>query len=292
MMDKEWLFFYDVHYVIFGIAFTLVACSCLYASIRARNTSILFAKSSLQYAAVNGIFIVFASSQALILLLYRTKKEEASLSALDFEQFLLNIGFPCLMTVYIRIGYHCLESLKGHYARFVFHFVVLQCYLFIIVDMLERTVPSGPNVIVNMDYWYNFISFFVVCALFSIIVYIKIFCRGSFDISDQVKNSKVLSVDIAEELYSETDGNDVTETEGESSENKESVVTFVVLCIGIGCVTIYVCILAGTRAMWDNNADMESWHSWMYANVLRFIELGNVVMMSYFTHGLTRKGNH
>ena len=71
----DWQLIHEVHYVCFGMAFLLVAGLCLRASIRARYT-LFFAKSRVHYA-VNGVFVIFTTSRALILLLHRYVNEEA-----------------------------------------------------------------------------------------------------------------------------------------------------------------------------------------------------------------------
>ena len=73
------------------------------------------------------------------------------------------------------------------------------------------------------------------------------------------------------------------------SSNTDPIVTFAILPIGISCVVIKLCIMAGILKVCDGDMDMESWDSLMYANVLRMIELGNAAMMSYFRHCTTLK---
>ena len=281
-MDKGWQLTYEVHYVSFGMAFLLLAGLCLRASIRARYTS-FFAKSRVHYA-VNTVFVIFSTSRALILLLHRYVNEEAIQSSL-VERFLFNIGFPCLITVYTRTCYHCQEWLKDH-ARLVFCLVVSQFYLFIAADILKTMVPYDERVILNIDHVLIFCSF--LCGLCAIIVYARIFYSDCSDISNDMKKSNVLwlSVDIIEGQDGGTEANDMNKTR---NSNTESIVTFAILCTGISCVVIKLCIMAGILKVWDGDMDMESWDSLMYANILRMIELGNAAMMSYFIHCTTLK---
>ncbi|CAB4009703.1 Hypothetical predicted protein [Paramuricea clavata] len=267
-MDKGWQLTYEVHYVSFGMAFLLLAGLCLRASIRARNTS-FFAKSRVHYA-VNTVFVIFSTSRALILLLHRYVNEEAIQSSL-VERFLFNIGFPCLITAYTRTCYHCQEWLKDH-ARLVFCLVASQFYLFIAADILKTMVSYDERVILNIDHVLIFCSF--LCGLCAIIVYAKIFCSDS-------------SVDIIEGQDGGTEANVNDMNKTRSSNTVPIRVTFAILCIGISCVVIKLCIMAEILKVWHGDMDMESWDSLMYANILRMIELGNAAMMSYFIHCTT-----
>jgi hypothetical protein len=259
------------------MAFLLVAGLCLRASIRARYT-LFFAKSRVHYA-VNGVFVIFTTSRALILLLHRYVNEEAIQS--PFERFLFNIGFPCLITAYTRICYPCQERLKDH-ARLVFYLVVSQFYLFIAADILKIMVSYDERVILNINYVLIFCSF--LCGLCAIIVYAKIFYSDCSGISNDMKKSNVLSVDIIEGQDGETEANDMNKTR---NSNTDPIVTFAILCTGISCVVIKLCSVAGILKVWDGDMDMESWDSLIYANILRMIELGNAAMMSYFIHCTT-----
>jgi hypothetical protein len=272
-MDEEWQLAYDVHYMIFGMAFLLLTGSSIYALIRGRNMPL----SRINYA-VNGVFVIFTASRALILLLHRYINEETHRSPLAFERFLFNVGFPCLVTAFTRICYLGLEHGVNH-AQLAFDLVVVQCYLFVIAESLETTLPCDQHVVQNI------ISLLAVgslmCGLCAMIAYGKISYDDTSDVCTQMEKSNVVSVDIVERPNCKTEGNDMEKTR---SENRESTVTAVISCIGGSCAVMKLWVISGILKVWDGDMDMESWYSLMYANILRMIELGNSAMMLYLIH--------
>ena len=269
----DWQLIYEVHYVSFGMAFLLMAGLCLRASIRGHNT-LFFSKSRVHHT-VNGIFVIFSTSRALILLLHRHVNTESTQSS--FERLLLDVGLPCLITAYTRIFYHCQDCIKD-YERLVFCLVVLQYYLFIVADILQTMVSYDERESLNIDRVLIFCSF--LCGLCAIVVSAKIFYSDSSDISNDMKKSNVLDVDIIEGQDAETKVNVMNKRR---SSNTEPIVTFAITCIGISCVVIKLCIMAGILKVWDGDMDMESWGSWIYANILRMIVLGNAALMYVYT---------
>ena len=268
-MDKAWQLDYDVHTRIFGLAFLLLAGLCAYASICASDT--FFAKPRVGYA-VNGVFVLFTSSRAFILLLNRPTNEEGDRSPLAFERFLFNIGFPCLMTAYIRMCYHCLGILKDH-TNTVFYLVVFQCYLFIIGDTFKATGLSDQCMVTNIIYILNACAF--LCGLSAIIVYEKIFYSKSSDNGTQINEFELVSVDSAKGLNCKAAVID----HKTKSANAERIITFVILLIGISCAMMKLGVM--TRIF--EASDCIYMKSWEYATILRMIEMGNGLMLWHVT---------
>ena len=250
-MDKAWQLDYDVFTRIFGLAFLLLAGFCAYASICASNT--FFAKSRVSYA-VNGVFVLFTSSRAFILLLNKPTKEEEDRS--PYERFLFNIGFPCLFTAYIRSCYHCQWIPIDHMTK-AFYLIISQCFLFIIGDTFEATGLSDQCTETNIIYILNSCAF--LCGLPAIIVYMKIFYSSSSDNGTHINEFEHVSV-----IDSKT-----------KSANTEPIITLGILFIGISCAVIKLGIM--TRIFETSDSiDMKSWE---YATILRMIEMGNGFML-------------
>ena len=216
-MTKEWRLLYEIHHIIFGIAFLLLAGSCLYAVIRAQNNS-PFNKSRISYA-VNAVFIIFYFSRALTLLLHAYGSGELS------TKFIFNIGWPCLMTANaytIRSRFKCLK----YRAR---NMVVLQCYAFIIIEIAETTVPDGPHIGLHIHFLLAFCLF--VCGVCAYIVHAKIFVSSTFDISKYRKDMTKLdslNAEIIEVSNCEKEGEDVVDNRRGAC--IEVIVTFLIFC--------------------------------------------------------------
>jgi hypothetical protein len=279
-MEQGWQMAYDVHARDFGLAFLLLASLCAYVWIRGRNTS-FFGRSRVGFA-VNGVFVLFTSSRAFILLSNRYIKEERNQTPLAFERFLFNIGFPCLLTAYIRICYHCLGNLKDHTST-ILYLIVAQCYLFIIGDTLEETVLWDQRTVTKIIHILN--SCALLCGLFAIIVYVKIFYSdSSHSDSNQINDFKLLSVDTSERINCEDVVIDRNNTKASKGANTEQIITLVTLLIGISCVVMKLCIMTRLFEVSDDDFDVKkSWRSLEYATIFRIFELGNSFMLWHLT---------
>ena len=278
-MKEKWHLAYEVHRVFFGTSFLLLTGSCLRVMIRATNTKTLFTKSRISYT-INAVVVIFTLSRALALLLHGYVNDEAIPAIFAFENFLFNIGFPCLIAAYTRMIYPCLEYLKDR-ARCLFNMVFVQCYIFIIAGIAEATDPYGQHV----SSYVNFIlsSSSMLCSLCAFIAYAKTFRSNS---SNDIEKSNGLTVEIINTTSSETTANDMNERKATI---KENTVTVSIACIWVVCVVIRSCIMTGNLKDLGNDIDVESWYSWMYANVLRVIELGNAAIMSNLVQRVTLK---
>ena len=277
-MDKTWQQDFDVHARIFGLAFLLLAGVCAYASVCASST--FFAKARVGYA-VNGVFVLFTSSRAFILLLNRSTNEERDRSPLAFERFLFNIGFPCLLTAYIRMCYHCLGILKDH-TNTVLYLVVFQCYLFIIGDTFKATGLADQCMVINIIYILNACAF--LCGLSAIIVCEKMFFSNSSGNRTQINEFELVSVDTANGLICKAA---VIDHKAKSA-NAEPIITFVILLIGISCAMVKLGIM--TRVF--EASDCIYMKSREYATILRMIEMGNGLMLWHLTKRIKFDESH
>ncbi len=285
-MKEEWQLVYEVHYIFFGLAFLSLSGSWIRAMVHARNPPLHdFAKSRI-FCAINTALVIFTSSRALLLLLHGYVNDESVPSDLAFDQFLFNIGFPCLIAAYTRTIYPCLESPK-HRARCVLAIVLVQCYFFIVAEIIETTVSDGQRICQYINIILSSSSFlFGQCAL---IFYAKTFFSNSSDVSTHTKNLDGLSVDTVEEATFEMKPYEMYQW---SATYREKIATFLILCIWISCVVMRSLIVTGDLKFWDNDIGMDSWYSWIYANVLRIIELGNAAIMSRLVQHITLKPSH
>ncbi len=214
-----------------------------------------------------------------------TLNDESVPSVLAFDQFLFNIGFPCLIAAYTRIIYPCLQYLKDR-ARGVFNIVMVQCYFFIVAEIVETTVPFGQRACQFINIMLSSSSF--LFGLGALIFYAKTFFSNN-DFSTDMKNSDGLSVDIVKKTTCEMK---VYEKNQWSATYRGKIVTFLILFIWISCVVIRSCIVTGDLKLWGNDIGVDSWYSWIYANVLRMIELGNAAIMSRLVQRITLKRSH
>ncbi|CAB3986431.1 Hypothetical predicted protein [Paramuricea clavata] len=276
-MKEKWHLAYEVHRVFFGTAFLLLTCSCLRAMIRATNTTPLFTKSRISYA-INAVLVFFTLSRALALLLHGYVNDEAILTVFALDEFLLNIGFPCLIAAYTRMIYPWLAYLK-HRVRRVFNILIVQCYIFILAGIAGTTYDQHVSLYVKLI----LPSCSILCALCAFITYAKTFYSNS---SNDIEKSNDLTVGIINTTSCETAANDMNERKGTTEEN---IVTVSISCIWIICVVVWGCIVSGNLKRWESDIYVESWYSWMYANVLRMIELGNAAIMSRLVQRVTLK---
>jgi hypothetical protein len=110
--------------------------------------------------------------------------------------------------------------------------------------------------------------------------------KDSFGSTKKLNNLTVPPIDIME------DGNP-TQTNAKvrmSATTRQPKLVLGISCISVACVVIRSCnFFGGNLKSWNNDMDMESWQSWMYANVFRAVELGNVAIMSHLVHRITLK---
>ena len=276
-MKGKWHLAYEVHRVFFGTAFLLLTGSCLRAMIRATNTKTLFTKSRISYA-INAVLVFFTLSRALALLLHGYVNDEAIPTVFALEEFLVNIGFPCLIAAYTRMIYPCLEYLK-HRVRRVFNILIVQCYIFILAGIAGTTYDQHVSLYVKLI----LPSCSILCALCAFIAYAKTFYSNC---SNDIEKSNDLPVEIINTTSCETAANDMNKRKGTIEEN---IVTVSISCIWIICFVIWGYIVSGNLKQWESDIDVESWYSWAYANVLRMIELGNAAIMSNLVQRVTLK---
>ena len=261
------------------MAFALLTAWCLSVLIHARN-SLPTTKYRLSYA-INGALVIFNINQALMLLLHRYLSDEVAAALLTFEKFLFKLGFPCLIAGYIRISYPCLDYRNGR-TRFVFNLLVLQSCLFIISDIVETRLSY-------VEPFERFVLFINIIISVVSLIY-AIFCsmrhNDYCESTKKLDNLSTLAIDMKE---------DENPTRSSAEKKMHSTIRQPMLALGIssisvGCVVIRSCIfINGNLKSWNNDIDMESWYSWMYANIFRGVELGNVVAMSYLVHRITLK---
>ena len=263
-MDKPWQLDYDVYTRIFGLAFLLLTGLRAYASICASNT--FFTRSRVGYA-VNGVFILFTSSRAFILLLNRPANEEGDRS--PYERFLFNIGFPCLLTAYIRLCYHCLWIPK-HHMNNAFYLVVSQSFFFIIGDTFEAMGFSDQCTEASIIDVLNSCAF--LCGLSAIIVYVKVFYNNSFDNGTDINEFELVSVVTTTGIHYKAA---VIDNKTKSASCTEPIITLVILFIGTSCAVIKLGIM--TRLF--QASDSIYMKSWEYATILRMIEMGSGFML-------------
>ncbi len=279
-MKEEWQLAYELHGIFFGIAFLLLTVSYIRAMICASDTTPLFSEFHV-HSAINAVLVMFTSSRAFVLLLHAYIKDEAVTSVLDFDKFLFNISFPCLIAAYTGIIYPCLKYLKDR-AQSVFDIVLLQCYLFMIAEISEITIPFGQHISLYISFILMFLSF--LCGVCALISYTKTIYTNSFDISNDGRKSAGISVEISEETKCETDAYHMNTWKG-----IDNIVTVSLSCIWIACVMIRMCIRSGILKTWGNDIGMDTWYSWLYASVLYLIELGSAAIMSHLVQRITLK---
>jgi hypothetical protein len=282
-MKEEWDLIYELHYIFFGVAFLFLTAWRVHAIIQACKTPLLV-KSRINYA-VNTVLLIFTSSRALVLLLHGYGNNESASLILATHKFLFNIGFPCLIAAYTCIIYPYLEYLKDR-ERCVLAIVLVQSYLFIAAETVETTIPYGQHVSLYINFILSSSSFLFV--LWALIFYTKSFFSKSSDISMVAKNSDSLSVDIVEEKTHEMKPHKMNS----GSATYREIVALFILLIWISCAVIWSCIMTGDLKVWNNDICMDSWYSWMYANVLRMIELINAAVMLRLIQHVTLKPSH
>ena len=277
-MQERWQLVYKVQYIFFGIAFLLLTGSCVCAMIRSRNTA-RFTKTHISYA-INAVLVLFTSSRALVFVLHGYVKVETVPAVFSSDKFLFNIGFPCLIAAYSRAIYPCLKYLKDRIRR-VFEIVLVQCYVFVVAEIVETTVLDDQHISLHV----HFILSASFC-LFVLSVNGRNLFRSSSDISNNTKQMNSLSVQIIEETNCKTEDNDMTKRRSVIS---EKIVSVSILSIGVACFVIRSCIMTGNIKEWGDDIEMESWYSWVLAAVLRMIELGNAAVMSHLIQRVTLK---
>jgi hypothetical protein len=249
--------------------------------IRSRNTA-RFTKSHISYA-INAVLVLFTSSRALVLVLHGYVKVETVPAVISSDKFLFNIGFPCLIAAYSRAIYPCLKYLKDRIRR-VFEIVLVQCYVFVVAEIVEATVLDDQHISLHVH--------FILCAsfclygLFVLIVNGRNLFRSSSDIGNNTKQMNSLSVQIIEETNCKTEDHDMTKRRSVIS---EKIVSVSILSIGVACFVMRSCIMTGNIKEWGDDIEMESWYSWLLAAVLRMIELGNAAVMSHVIQRVTLK---
>jgi hypothetical protein len=263
---------------IFGIAFLLLTGSCVRAMIRFRNTT-RFTKTHISYA-INAVLVLFTSSRALVFVLHGYVKVETVPAVFSSDKCLFNIGFPCLIAAYSSAIYPCLKYLKDRIRR-VFEIVLVQCYVFVVAEIVETTVLDDQHISLHV----HFILSASFC-LFVLSVNGRNLFRSSSDISNNTKQMNSLSVQIIEETNCKTEDNDMTKRRSVIS---EKIVSVSILSIGVACFVIRSCIMTGNIKEWGDDIEMESWYSWVLAAVLRMIELGNAAVMSHLVQRVTLK---
>ena len=279
-MTVDWQLTYEIHYTIFGVAFALLTAWCLSVLIHARN-SLSTTKYRLCYS-MNGALVIFNINQALMLLLHRYLSDEVAAALLAFDKFLFKLGFPCLIAGYVCIPYPCFDYLNDR-TRFVFNLLVLQCCLFIISDIVETGLSYGEQ----FERLVLFIN--IIISVVSLIY--AIFCSIRHDdyceSTKKMDNLPGLAIDIKED-ENPTLSSAKNKIHGTT---RQPVLALGISCISVACVVIRSCIFTnGNLKSWNNaDIDMENWYSWIYANVFRGVELGNVAAMSYLVHHITLK---
>ena len=280
-MQERWQLVYKVQSIFFGIAFLLLTGSCVRTIIRSRNTT-RFTKTHISYA-INAVLVLFTSSRALVLVLHGYVKVETVPAVFSSDKFLFNIGFPCLIAAYSRAIYPRLKYLKDRIRR-VFEIVLVQCYVFVVAEIVETTVLDDQHISLHVQFILS--ASFCLYGLFVLIINGRNLFRSSSDIGNNTKQMNSLSVQIIEETNCKTEDNDMTKRRSVISER---IVSVSILSIGVACFVIRSCIMTGNIKEWGDDIEMESWYSWVLAAVLRMIELGNAAVMSHLIQRVTLK---
>jgi hypothetical protein len=116
--------------------------------------------------------------------------------------------------------------------------VVLQCYAFIVIEIVETTVPDGPHIGLHIHFLLAF-GLFVsgVCAY---IVHAKIFVSSTFDISKYRKDMTKLdslNAEIIEVSNCEKEVEDVVDNRRGAC--IEAIVTFLIFCLWVAYASIW-----------------------------------------------------
>ena len=272
-MEKDWQLIYEVHHIVFGILFLALSAATLHAMIRIKNTS-FFMKPQLSYA-IHSLFVIFTSNRALVLLWQGFVNDEIVVRrAFDFEKFLFNIGFPCLiagLAAYSRAVFACMDHLEGR-AQLVFHVVLTQCYLYITAEIVETMVANDQPVSLLIHFVLTVTSF--LCVLRGIFVYAR---PSSSGVSDGEKKLNFQSVEIVGESNCKMKADDIGR---KRVGNKEMIVSVLILCIWIVYGVFKSCIKTELMKKWNDNMDGKSWFALMAVSVLRMLELCNAAVMS------------
>ena len=276
-IQERWQLVYRVQYIFFGIAFLLLTGSSVCAMIRSRNTA-RFTKSHISYA-INAVLVLFTSSRALLFVLHGYVKVETVPAVFSSDKFLFNIGFPCLIAVYSRTIYPCLKYLKDRVRR-VFEIVVVQCYVFVLAEVVETTVLNDQHICLYVQFVLSSAS--CLYGLFVLIVNGRNLFRSYSDINNDTKQMDSLSVQIIEETNCKTESNDMNKRRSVIS---EKIVSVSILSIGVACFVIRM----ENIKEWGDDIEVESWYSWVLTDVLHMIELGNAAVMSHLVQRVTLK---
>jgi Trk-type K+ transport system membrane component len=102
-----------------------------------------------------------------VFVLHGYVKVETVPAVFSSDNFLFNIGFPCLIDAYSRAIYPCLKYLKDRIRR-VFEIVLVQCYVFVVAEIVETTVLDDQHISLHVHFILS--ASFCLYGLFVLIV--------------------------------------------------------------------------------------------------------------------------
>ena len=269
---EKWNFAWELHWLGFGLLFSLVSLHSLVALVRLKRRKV-YSRPPL-FIAVNALLGILGFTRAIYLFVDPYESGEHHIRFPRWlSRLLFGLAYPCLSSSFCFVHLAFLEvtklklgSSRLHSPRFLGLVVTAHFILVFVAEITSAIKPSSGKLLIVCQ------SFFI---LWGLLLSVSFIYSGTKVIREAAKTRKQLtSIGEKEERSSRV-------RPGKSNMSKVAKITLATSVLGLGCCALQIYSLVGVYGLYSTTVNPEPWPWWIFQTGFRLTELAMACTIAY-----------